>query len=124
MPPASGMTTNKITDKNSKDSESALEKLKKKYENQISLLENQKTYIENGSWGPKFDGSSLRYGNIYSDGSVSMQKYKSYSAIKNNLQDFFDTGFRYNNSVSFSNIIENDTCELISYFFSFFKFIS
>lgn len=37
----------KITDKNSKDSDSALEKLKKKYENQISLLENQKTYIEN-----------------------------------------------------------------------------
>lgn len=36
----------KYTDKNS-DSESALEKLKKKYENQISLLENQKTYIEN-----------------------------------------------------------------------------
>lgn len=36
-----------ITDKNSKDSDSALEKLKKKYENQISLLENQKTYIEN-----------------------------------------------------------------------------
>lgn len=34
----------KYTDKNS---ESALEKLKKKYENQISLLENQKTYIEN-----------------------------------------------------------------------------
>lgn len=37
----------KITDKSSKDSDSALEKLKKKYENQISLLENQKTYIEN-----------------------------------------------------------------------------
>lgn len=36
----------KYTDKNS-DSDSALEKLKKKYENQISLLENQKTYIEN-----------------------------------------------------------------------------
>lgn len=34
----------KYTDKNS---DSALEKLKKKYENQISLLENQKTYIEN-----------------------------------------------------------------------------
>lgn len=34
----------KYTDK---DSESALDKLKKKYENQISLLENQKTYIEN-----------------------------------------------------------------------------
>ncbi len=69
----------------------------------------EKTYIENGSWGPKFDGSSLRYGNIYSDGSVSMQKYKSYSAIKNNLQDFFDTGFRYNNSVSFNGATDAST---------------
>lgn len=36
-----------ITDKQSKDSDSALEKLKKKYERQISHLENQQTYIEN-----------------------------------------------------------------------------
>ena len=34
-------------DKSNTKSDSALEKLKKKYENKISLLENQKTYIEN-----------------------------------------------------------------------------
>ncbi|MBR5929345.1 MAG: TonB-dependent receptor plug domain-containing protein, partial [Prevotella sp.] len=50
-----------------------------------------KTDDENGSWGPKFDGSMLRYGAIY-DNSQNM---KSYVAIKNNLKDFFDTGFRY-----------------------------
>ncbi|MBR5038860.1 MAG: SusC/RagA family TonB-linked outer membrane protein [Prevotella sp.] len=63
-----------------------------------------KTDDENGSWGPKFDGSMLRYGAIY-DNSQNM---KSYVAIKNNLKDFFDTGFRYNNSVAFSNATAND----------------
>ena len=64
-----------------------------------------KTYDENGSWGPKFDGSKLRYGAIYDNS----QNIKSYVAIKNNLKDFFDTGFRYNNSVSFSNATADDT---------------
>ncbi|MBR5928955.1 MAG: TonB-dependent receptor, partial [Prevotella sp.] len=50
------------------------------------------------------DGSMLRYGAIY-DNSQNM---KSYVAIKNNLKDFFDTGFRYNNSVAFSNATAND----------------
>jgi len=63
-----------------------------------------KTYDENGSWGPKFDGSMLRYGGVY-DHSQNM---KSYVAIKDNMKDFFDTGFRYNNSVSFSNATADD----------------
>ena len=58
-----------------------------------------KTYDENGSWGPKFDGSQLRYGAIYDNS----QNIKSYLPIENNLKDFFDTGLRYNNSVSLSN---------------------
>ena len=57
-----------------------------------------KTDDENGSWGPKFDGSTLRWGTQY-NGS---QKIKSYLPIKDNLKDFYDTGFRYNNSVSFN----------------------
>ena len=55
-----------------------------------------KTDVENGSWGPRFDGSWLRYGNVY-EGN---QNFKSYVPIKNNVRDFFDTGFRYSNSVS------------------------
>ena len=64
-----------------------------------------KTLDENGSWGPKFDGSILRYGSIYDHS----QKMKSYVAIKDNMKDFFDTGFRYNNSVSFSNATDLTT---------------
>ena len=64
-----------------------------------------KTDNENGSWGPKFDGSVLRYGSIYD----YSQKMKSYVAIKDNMKDFFDTGMRYNNSVSFSNATDATT---------------
>ena len=55
-----------------------------------------KTDNENGSWGPRFDGSWLRYGAVYE----GTQNFKSYVPIKNNVRDFFDTGYRYSNSVS------------------------
>ena len=64
-----------------------------------------KTLDENGSWGPRFDGSTLRYGSIYENS----QKLKSYVPIKNNMKDFFDTGFRYNNSISLSNATDATT---------------
>ena len=69
----------------------------------------EKTDLENGSWGPRFDGSMLRYGNVY-EGS---QLLKSYLPIKHNVRDFFDTGFRYNNSVSF-----NGATDVSNYFVS------
>ena len=65
----------------------------------------EKTDDENGSWGPKFDGSMLRYGAVY-DHSQNM---KSYLPIEDNLKDFFDTGFRYSNSVAFSNANDKDS---------------
>ncbi len=52
--------------------------------------------IENGSWGPRFDGLERVYGNIYDNS----QRVKSYKAIKNNIRDYFDTGVMFNNSVS------------------------
>ena len=55
-----------------------------------------KTDNENGSWGPRFDGSWLRYGAVYE----GTQNFKSYVPIKDNVRDFFDTGYRYSNSVS------------------------
>ena len=58
----------------------------------------EKTDLENGSWGPAFDGSTLKYGNVYDNS----QNLKSYLPIENNVKDFFDTGLRYNNSVSFN----------------------
>lgn len=64
-----------------------------------------KTYDENGSWGPAFDGSMLRYGTVYENS----QLMKSYVAIPSNVKDFFDTGFRYSNSVSFSGASDATT---------------
>ncbi|MFI3286014.1 MAG: SusC/RagA family TonB-linked outer membrane protein [Rikenellaceae bacterium] len=57
-----------------------------------------KTDIENGSWGPVFDGTEQIWGNIYDNS----QKLKPYSAFEDNTLDFFETGVRYNNSISFN----------------------
>ena len=69
-----------------------------------------KTDDENGSWGPKFDGSTLKYGTVYNNS----QQIKTYKSIDNNMKDFFDTGFRYSNSLSF-----NGATEKSDYFVSF-----
>ena len=69
-----------------------------------------KTDDENGSWGPKFDGSTLKYGTVYNNS----QQIKSYKAIEDNMEDFFDTGFRYSNSISF-----NGATDKSDYFVSF-----
>ena len=63
------------------------------------------TEIENGSWGPAFDGSMQLYGWIYNHS----QNWKSYLPIKNNVKDFFSTGFRYNNSISFNGATDKST---------------
>ena len=72
--------------------------------------DGDKTDIENGSWGPKFDGSTLRYGREFN----GTQQIKSYLPIENNIKDFFDTGFRYSNSLSF-----NGATDKSNYFVSF-----
>ena len=68
------------------------------------------TMLENGSWGPRFDGSMQLYGNVYQNS----QKMKPYLPVKNNMRDFFDTGFRYSNSLSFNGATDKST-----YFVSF-----
>ncbi|MDP4278338.1 MAG: SusC/RagA family TonB-linked outer membrane protein, partial [Bacteroidota bacterium] len=81
------------------------------FQNEFGMgWDGTKTMIENGSWGPKFDGSMQVWGNVYDNS----QKYKPYAAMKNNLKDFFDTGFRYSNSVSFNGADQNS-----DYFVSF-----
>ena len=72
--------------------------------------DGEKTDIENGSWGPKFDGAVLRYGREYK----GSQQIKSYLPIEDNIKDFFDTGFRFSNSVSF-----NGATDKSDYFVSF-----
>lgn len=56
------------------------------------------TEIENGSWGPRLDGSMQLWGNVYNNS----QKMKPFVAMEDNIKDFFNTGLRYNNSVSFN----------------------
>jgi TonB-linked SusC/RagA family outer membrane protein len=54
---------------------------------------------ENWSWGPEFDGSEVILGEELPDGSKQMVKYQN---IKNNRQDFFNTGVTVQNDVSYS----------------------
>jgi len=61
------------------------------------------TMIENGSWGPRFDGSMQLWGTVYNNS----QKMKPYVAMENNIKDFFDIGVRYNNSLSFNGSNED-----------------
>jgi TonB-linked SusC/RagA family outer membrane protein len=62
------------------------------------------TYIENGSWGPAFDGSTQVYGPIWNN----QQLIHEYSALENNVKDFFDIGLSTNNSISLSGISDDD----------------
>lgn len=63
------------------------------------------TTIENGSWGPRLDGSLRLWGNIYDvDNS---QKLKPFVAQEDNIKDFFEYGIKYQNSVSFSGATDN-----------------
>jgi TonB-linked SusC/RagA family outer membrane protein len=66
---------------------------------------NQFSYIENGSWGPKFDGVNRLWGNVVDN----QQLYKPFEAQKNNLKDFYEVGQSYNNSVAISGGTEKVT---------------
>ncbi|KAA6341313.1 TonB-dependent receptor SusC [termite gut metagenome] len=68
------------------------------------------TFIENGSWGPRFDGSMQLWGTVYNNS----QKLKPFLPMENNIKDFFDTGVRYSNSVSF-----NGATDVSDYYVSF-----
>ncbi|MFI3316530.1 MAG: SusC/RagA family TonB-linked outer membrane protein [Rikenellaceae bacterium] len=70
------------------------------------------TYIENGSWGPALDGSTQVYGPIYDNS----QAIAEYSAVENNVKDFFDIGVSYNHSISLSGISESED---MTYFMSY-----
>ncbi len=63
------------------------------------------TYIENGSWGPRLDGSELVYGPIYNNSQLN----HIYSAKKNNMKDFFDTGWSQNHSVAISGVSKDQS---------------
>jgi TonB-linked SusC/RagA family outer membrane protein len=66
--------------------------------------------MENGSWGPRFDGKTRIWGFAVDN----QQQIKPYVALKDNIKDFFDTGISTNNTVAISNGDENK-----SYYMSF-----
>ena len=75
-----------------------------KFQNQFGQGWNGKqTYIENGSWGPEFDGSQQVYGPIWNH----QQLIHAYSAAENNVKDFFETGFTTSHSVALSGISDD-----------------
>jgi TonB-linked SusC/RagA family outer membrane protein len=51
---------------------------------------------ENGSWGSKFDGVVRPWGNVYNNS----QKLREYSAIEDNLYEFYEYGKQFSNSLS------------------------
>ncbi len=58
------------------------------------------TYIENGSWGPRLDGSTQVYGPIWNN----QQLIHKYAALDNNIKDFFDIGVSTNHNVALSGV--------------------
>ena len=75
-----------------------------KFQNQFGQGWNGKqTFIENGSWGPEFDGSQQVYGPIWNH----QQLIHEYSAAKNNIKDFFETGFNTSHSIALSGISDD-----------------
>jgi TonB-linked SusC/RagA family outer membrane protein len=53
---------------------------------------------ENGSWGPAFNGEIRPWGTTVNNA----QQIKQYNAQKENVRDFYDTGFMMTNSISIS----------------------
>ena len=56
------------------------------------------TYIENGSWGPELDGSRQVYGPVWN----YSQRIHDFTAKKNNVRDFFDTGWSQKHNIALS----------------------
>ena len=60
----------------------------------------KQTFIENGSWGPELDGSTQVYGPIWNH----QQLIHKYSALEDNIKDFYDTGVSTSHSVALNGV--------------------
>ena len=74
----------------------------------------KQTFIENGSWGPEFDGSMQVYGPIWNN----QQLIHEYSALKSNIRDFFKTGFLNSHSIALNGVSDDNR---MTYYLSFSK---
>ena len=64
---------------------------------------------ENGSWGAPFTDAVRLWGQVYNN----TQQIKPYSALEDNIKDFYDTGHTYSNSVRLSGGGEKSDFSLI-----------
>ena len=62
------------------------------------------TYIENGSWGPRLDGSTQIYGPIWNN----QQLIHEYSACETNVKDFFELGWSHSHHISLRGVSDDD----------------
>lgn len=60
---------------------------------------------ENWSWGPKFDGVEREWGQSIN----GVRQKKAYSALKNNIKNFFELGKAINNNLSLSGASDKTT---------------
>ena len=75
----------------------------------------KQTFTENGSWGPALDGSTQVYGPVWNN----QQMLHSYSAKKNSIKNFFDTGWSQNHDIALSGVSnDNKTTYYLSYSYS------
>ena len=61
------------------------------------------TFIENGSWGPRFDGSMQLYGPIWN----GQQLLHEFTAKPTNIKDFFEFGINQKHSISINGATED-----------------
>ncbi|MNK01006.1 Colicin I receptor precursor [compost metagenome] len=80
-----------------------------KYQEQFGQGWDGQHYLgENGSWGPRFDGVVRPWGNIVNNS----QKIKPYSFQKDQLENFFDTGFSSQTNAAISGGSGESTARL------------
>ncbi|MBO4371688.1 MAG: SusC/RagA family TonB-linked outer membrane protein, partial [Bacteroidales bacterium] len=72
----------------------------------------RQTWIENGSWGPKLDGSPQLYGPVYN----GQQLWHYYDAKKTNVSDFLETGWSQSHSLSINGISDDSK---VNYYLSY-----
>lgn len=72
-----------------------------------------RTLDENGSWGPVMDGSWRVYGAEYENAQL-MQEFK---AVKNNVKNFFETGFTKNYGIGVSGRSLNEEGQVASTYY-------
>ena len=72
----------------------------------------RQTWIENGSWGPRMDGSIQLYGPVYN----GQQLWHYYDAKKTNISDFLETGWSQSHSLSINGVSDDSK---VNYYLSY-----